>query len=249
MPHDPLSLFLIVSSLILLGLAKGGLAGIGMVGMPLMAMVFPPVEAAAILLPLLIAQDAFGVWLYRKSWNRVILAWMLPGAVMGVIAAAFFAASVSESVILALLGIISILFGLWRLWVAWHRIASGPLSRSEWPGLLFGLFSGFTSQIAHAGAPPFQIWVIPKKLPHTEFVGTSAIFFALVNWIKVPAFVALGAFTRESLMLAALFLPLAMLGTFAGAWLVKRVNGPIFYAFANAMLVMVGLKLTWDAMA
>lgn len=249
MPHDPVSLSLIVSSLLLLGLAKGGLAGIGMLGMPLMAMVFPPVEAGAILLPLLIAQDAFGVWLYRKSWNRNVLAWMIPGAAVGVIAAALFAASVSEKAILALLGVISVFFGLWRLWVAWHRIASGPLARSEWPGVIFGLFSGFTSQIAHAGAPPFQIWVIPKKLPHLEFVGTNAIFFALVNWIKVPAFIALGAFTRESLMLAALFLPVAMLGTLAGAWLVRRVNGPIFYALANAMLAVVGLKLIWDAMA
>ena len=247
MPHDPVSLLLIFSSLILVGLAKGGLSGIGMLGMPLMAMVFPPVEAGAILLPLLIAQDVFGVWLFRKSWNRTILLWMMPGAFVGIIAAAVFAASVSEQVILALVGAISVLFGLWRLWTAWHRIATGPFTRSEWPGLIFGFFSGFTSQIGHAGAPPYQIWVIPKKLPHMEFIGTSAIYFALMNWAKVPAFIALGAFTRESLMLAALFLPVAIVGTLIGAWLVKRVNGPIFYGFVNAMLVLVGAKLIWDA--
>lgn len=247
MPHDPVSLLLILSSLTLLGLAKGGLAGIGMLGMPLMAMVFPPVEAGAILLPLLIAQDAFGVWLYRKSWNRNIIAWMMPGALAGIVAAALFAASVSQTVILALLGVISILFGLWRLWVTWHSIASTPLTRSEWPGLIFGFFSGFTSQIAHAGAPPFQIWAIPKKLPHMEFVGTSAIFFALMNWAKVPAFIALGAFSPESLRLAALFLPVSIAGTLAGAWLVRRVNGPIFYAAVNVLLVLVGSKLIWDA--
>jgi uncharacterized membrane protein YfcA len=248
MPHDPVSLSLIFASLMLVGLAKGGLAGIGMLGMPLMAMVFPPVEAGAILLPLLIVQDAFGVWLYHKHWNRAIVGWMMPGALAGIVAAAVFAASVSEQAILALLGVISILFGLWRLWVLWHKIASPPLTRSEWPGLIFGFFSGFTSQIAHAGAPPFQIWVIPKKLPHMEFVGTSAIFFALMNWIKVPAFVALGAFSREALTLAALFLPIAIVGMLAGAWLVKRVNGPVFYGFVNAMLVVVGLKLIGDAL-
>lgn len=247
MPHDPVSLFFILSSLLLLGLAKGGLAGIGMLGMPMMAMAFPPVEAAAILLPLLIAQDAFGVWLYRRNWNRTIVGWMMPGALAGIVAAAVFAASVSEKAILAVLGVIAVAFGLWRLWVAWHRIVSTSLIRGEWPGLIFGFFSGFSSQIAHAGAPPFQIWVIPRKLPHMEFVGTSAIFFALMNWAKVPAFIALGAFTRESLILAALFLPVAVAGTIAGAWLVKRVNGPIFYGFANAMLVVVGLKLIWDA--
>lgn len=98
-----------------MGFAKGGLAGIGMICMPLMALVFPPVEAAAILMPLLIAQDAVSVWIYRHSWNRKIVAWMMPGAVGGIAAAAFFAASVSVTAILAILGLISVLFGLWRL--------------------------------------------------------------------------------------------------------------------------------------
>lgn len=247
-PADPLQLSVIIASLVILGLAKGGFAGVGMAATPLMAMVFPPVEAAAILLPLLIAQDAVGVWLFRHSWNGRIIAWMLPGALLGVAGAALFSAAVSVNAVMALLGIISVLFGLWQLWIAWHRIASRPLSRHEWPGLLFGMATGFTSQIAHAGAPPYQIWVVPKKLPHMEFVGTTAILFALINWVKVPAFIALGEFTPQTLLLSALFLPVATVSTFAGSWLVRRVKGEGFYLFVNALLVLIGAKLIWDAL-
>lgn len=248
MPTDPLSLILIIISLCSLGLGKGGLSGLGMLAMPLLAMVFPPVEAAAILMPILIVQDAFSVWLYRDNCNKTIVGWMLPGALLGIAAAAYFAASVSPKVILALVGGISVAFGLWRLWIAYHAIAVGPPTARQWPGVVFGFFCGFTSQIAHAGAPPLQIWLIPKKLPHREFVGTSSVLFALINWAKVPAFIALGAFSHESLMLAAMLIPFATLATLAGARLVNRMNGPRFYAFANTMLVAIGIKLVWDAL-
>ena len=247
MPTDPLSLLLILASLVILGLAKGGFNGVGVISTPLLAMVFPPVEAAAILLPMLLVQDAIGVWLFRHSWNGRIVAWMLPGAVAGIAMAALFSAAVPVQALLALLGLISILFGLWQLWIAWHRISAKPLSRHEWPGLLFGMLSGFTSQIAHAGGPPYQIWVVPRNLPHMEFVGTTAILFALINWVKVPAFIALGEITRETLVLSALFLPVATGSTLIGAKLVRRVNGSGFYLFVNAMLVLIGVKLIWGA--
>lgn len=248
MPTDPLSILLVLISLCSIGFAKGGFSGLGMLAMPLMAIVFPPVEAAAILMPVLIVQDAFSVWLYRDSWNRLIVAWMLPGALLGIAVAACFAASVSPAVILALLGGISMAFGCWRLWIAYHAIAIGPPTTRQWPGIIFGFFCGFTSQIGHAGAPPLQMWLIPKKLPHREFVGTSSMLFALVNWAKVPAFMALGAFSREALMLAALFIPVATLATLAGVRLINRMNGPRFYILANIMLVAIGAKLVWDAL-
>ncbi|HEX5536986.1 MAG TPA: sulfite exporter TauE/SafE family protein [Sphingobium sp.] len=248
-PTDPASLFLIFASLALLGLAKGGFAGIGTVSTPLLAMVFPPVEAAAIVLPLLIVQDAVSVWLFRHSWNGRIIAWMLPGAIIGIAAAALFSAVVSVRAVMAALGAISILFGLWQLWVAWHRLSARPLARGEWPGVLFGMISGFTSQIAHAGSPPYQMWVVPRKLPHLEYVGTTAILFGLVNWAKVPAFIALGEFTPRTLLISAMFIPVATLSTFAGSWLVRRVKGAGFYLFANALLIPVGMKLIWDAFA
>ncbi|MGD9810466.1 MAG: sulfite exporter TauE/SafE family protein [Sphingobium sp.] len=249
MHGDPLSIGLAILGAMALGFGKGGLAGIGMIGLPLMVFAFPPVEAAAILLPLLIVQDAFSVCIYRKSWNGPILAWAVPGSIVGIAAGAYFAASVSTGAILALVGSISILFALWRFWTAYHKLGSGPFFDKQWPGSIFGIAAGFTSQVAHAGAPPFQMWVMPKYLPHREFVGTNAIFFAITNWIKVPAYIALGAFSGDTLRYAAMLMPAGILATFLGAWVVDRVNGPAFYAFVNVMLALVGLALLWEAVA
>lgn len=243
----PLPLFIVLLSVVSIGVGKGGMAGVGTAALPLLAMVYPPVEAAAILVPLLISQDLVGVWLYRRSWNRTIIWWMLPPALVGTGVAVLLAALVRPELVLVMLGVISIMFAVWRLWLIVRKLPEKPLSPHNWPGAIFGFLSGFTSQIALAGAPPFQIWVIPKKLPHLEMVGTTAVFFAILNWAKIPAFIALGAFSRESLTLSLLLLPVATAATWLGAWMVRRISGQGFYAFVNVMLAAIGVKLIWDA--
>ncbi len=85
-------------------------------------------------------------------------------------------------------------------------------SRSPaWVGSLFGVATGFTSQIAHAGGPPFQMWVMPRRLPRDVLVGTTAIFFAVLNWIKVPAYRRARPVHAATTLIAALaLLPLAI---------------------------------------
>ena len=122
-------------------------------------------------------------------------------------------------------------------------------SSPGWIGSLFGVASGFTSQIAHAGAPPFQLWVLPRRLPRDVLVGTSAVFFALINWIKVPAFAALGQFSATNMLTAAALLPVAIVSTFAGVRLVRRIDGERFYKIIYWLMVLVGLVLLFEAAA
>ena len=75
------------------------------------------------------------------------------------------------------------------------------------------------------------------------FVGTSMAFFAIVNWIKLPGFVALGQFTPENLLTTAALIPLAVAATWAGVWLVRRTNNERFYKIIYALMIVVGLKL------
>jgi uncharacterized membrane protein YfcA len=117
----------------------------------------------------------------------------------------------------------------------------------EWVGTLMGGVSGFTSQIAHAGGPPFQIWALSRNFPHLVFVGTSSIFFAIINWMKVPAYAALGQFNSQNMTLTAVFMPLALASTFAGVWLVKRVSPVRFNAIINLLMIGVGLELIRQA--
>jgi uncharacterized membrane protein YfcA len=242
---DPFFYALAVPAVASQGLAKGGFAGVGALALPMLALPVDPVRAAAILLPILIVQDMVGVWAFRRTFDAYVLAWMLPGAVVGIALGYGFASLVSPSAILAAVGGISILFGGWRLWVERRGLPVASASPG-WVDSLFGVASGITSQIAHAGQPPFQLWVLPRRLPRDVLVGTTALYFCAVNWLKVPAYWALGQFSVANLMTAAALLPVAIGSTFAGVWLVRRVSPARFYGAIYVLMIAVGVKLVWD---
>ena len=249
MPTDFRFYLFAVPAVILIGLAKGGFTGLGALGTPLMALgMRDPVRAAAILLPILIAQDVVGVTAFRRSWNGRILAIMLPGAIVGIGLGYLLAAAISEAAVMATLGVISILFGTYRLWAEHGGRISASRDSPRWVGTLFGVATGFTSQIAHAGGPPFQMWVMPRKLERDTFVGTSAIFFATVNWIKVPAYAALGQFTIANAAATLALLPLAIVSSFAGVKLVRKVPVERFYTIVYWLMVIAGVKLLLDGL-
>jgi uncharacterized membrane protein YfcA len=239
---------LAVPAVILLGLSKGGFAGMGALSLPIMALAISPVRAAAILLPILIVQDVVSLWAFRKSWDGYVLAWTLPGAAIGIGLGYLFAAQVSADAVLGLVGAISLLFGGYRLRVERGGVLRASSRSPGWVGALCGVASGFTSQIAHAGQPPFQVWVLPRRLDRDVLIGTTAIFFAAVNWAKVPAYWALGQFSHDNLVAAALLLPVAIASTLAGVWLVRRVAPDRFYSAIYVLMMLVGVKLIWDAL-
>ncbi|MFS0772140.1 sulfite exporter TauE/SafE family protein [Sphingomonas sp. 1P08PE] len=244
-------LFYVVGTLavILLGLSKGGFAGIGALGVPMLALVIGPVEAAAVVLPILLVQDVVGIWAFRHSWDRRIVATMLPGAAIGVALAWWFAAALSRDAMQVALGTISILFALRSLWRLRGGRQPAAVLYPRWFGALMGVAAGVTSQIAHAGQPPFQIYVLPRRLPRDELVGTTAIFFGIVNWIKVPAYLALGQFSRAHLIASATLLPVAIAATFAGVWLVRRVDAGRLYLLIYGLMLAIGAKLLVDGLS
>jgi hypothetical protein len=249
---DPFFYVAAVPAVILLGLSKGGFAGVGALSLPLLMFVTDPVRAAAILLPLLIVQDAVGVWAFRRTVDRFVLAWTLPGATLGIVGGYVFASAVSPAAVMAAVGGISALFGAYRLWGE-RRIVTAPAdlsraARSGPIGLCAGVAAGFTSQIAHAGGPPFQLWVLPRRLSPPMLAGTTAVFFGIVNWMKVPAYWALGQFTQTNLIAAASLMPVAIASTFAGVWLVRRIDARRFYTIIYLLMIATGAKLMWDGL-
>lgn len=232
-------------AVILMGLSKGGFSGLGLLSLPLMALIVSPVQAAAIMLPILIVQDVVTVWSYRHEFDRRNLATLLPGAALGVLAGYLLAARVSDAAVGLAVGVISISFALRRLLGA--RSAPAPVTRASYPaGTIWGAICGFTSMVAHAGGPPFQIYVMPQRLPPAVFIGTGALFFALMNWIKVLPYFVLGQFTTQNLTASAVLFPVAIASTLAGVWLVRRVPAERFYTLIYWLLIAVGLKLVYE---
>lgn len=233
------------AAIVILGLSKGGFAGIGMISTPMLALIMGPLEAASFMLPVMISQDAIAVLMYRRIYNRKLLVILLPGAVLGVAAAYLLASTVSEWVVQLVLGSISLVFSIWQLsasFIQKNHLLSEPKANST-IGVLCGAGAGFTSTIAHAGSPPFQFYTMPLRLGRDEYVGTSVYFFAILNLMKLPVFFSLGEFHWAELPLIALFIPIAVISSWAGGRLVRHVSVERFNSLIIAMLILVSVAL------
>ena len=239
---DPLFYALAVPAVVALGLSKGGFAGVGQMATPMLALVMPPLEAAAIMLPIMIVQDATAVWVYRKDWTGRILAIVIPGGIAGVTAGGLLAAHISEAAVRVFIGATTMSF-VFYTWIGPQKIARAAHQASIAAGLFWGALSGFTSTIAQAGGPPYQMYVLSLKLPKMNFVGTSAIFFAAMNWLKVIPYFALGQFSTKGLGTSLALLPLAIATNQLGFWLVRRVSQELFYKITLIAMFLISIEL------
>lgn len=239
---DPLFYVFAIPAVIMLGLSKGGFSGIGMVATPLLALVLPPLEAAAILLPIILLQDVLSCWIYRRVWDPWNLKVMLPGAVAGVGAAWLFAAHVPEGMIRLAVGLIALGFAL-NAWLKRNRIKEIAQPKAS-HGVFWGGTAAFTSTLIQIGGPPYFAFVLPQRLEKMIYVGTTVWFFAMVNAMKVAPYFALGQFSTSGLATSALFIPLAIVSNVLGVWLVRVTPEALFYKITNLLVLAIGIELT-----
>jgi uncharacterized membrane protein YfcA len=237
---DPWFYPLAIIAVTALGLGKGGFAGVGVIATPLLATILPPLQAAAILLPILIIQDAISIWVYRRDWSAWHLKVMLPGGMLGIAIAWALATQVSDAFVRLVIGAIGVSFAL----NAWFGPKSAEAKQPSVPGGLFwGTIAGFTSTLSQAGGPPFQVYVLPQRLPKLTLVGTYTIYFAAINWLKIGPYFALGQFTSASLATSLALLPVAVAANFLGIWLVRRTPTGLFYQIAYVLVFLISLWL------
>ena len=241
LPTDPLFWIVATVAVTLLGLAKGGFTGVGMVATPLLALIIPPLQAVAIMLPILLLQDVISVVAYRRHWDAWNLKVLIPGGLIGVAVAGALAAYVPDAAVRLAVGIIGATFVLWR----WFGPVSGDIGirPSAASGVFWGAVSGFTSTLANAGAPPWQVHMMPQHLPKLIFAGTATMYFAATNAAKVIPYVALGQFTADSLSISAVLLPLAIATNFLGIWLVRVTPQETFYQIIYVITLLISLEL------
>ncbi len=247
MPGDWTFYLAAVPAVILLGLSKGGFSGLSTLAMPLLVLAISPVRAAAIVLPILIVQDWVSVWAFRHDFNTRNLLILMPGALIGIAAGWLLAARVEAAAVRLAVGLISIGFVVFML--LRDRLAGDAAAPANVaPGIFWGALGGFTSFVSHAGGPPLMVYVMPQKLSPRVFAGTLTMFFAAVNLLKVPPYFLLGQFSADNLATSATLFPLAILATFAGVWLVRRVSPERFYTIVLVLTFLIGVKLSYDGL-
>jgi uncharacterized membrane protein YfcA len=240
-----------VPAVILVGLSKGGLGGaMGFVGVPLMALVMPPVQGAAILLPILVLMDIVSLWSWRGVYDGSILKAMMPGAMIGIGLGWLTAAVVTQAMIRFLVGAMAIAFvGRWLYQQVRdgrgvvEKAAPNPVAATFW-----GTVAGFTSFVAHVGGPPYQVYTLPLGLDPKVFTGTSVIFFAITNAVKLIPYFALGQFDTANLTASAVLMPIAPLSTIAGAYIVRRMRPQVFYPLSYATVGIFAIMLVYNGL-
>lgn len=227
------------------GLSKGGLPLMGMMSVPVLAIVMPPLQAAGLLLPVYIVSDWFGLWAYRRDFDLRVLKIMLPATALGVFLGWATASLVSEALVGGLIGGLGVAFSGARL-LGWGKAAQARPAKLI-PGLICGAGAGFTSFVTHAGGPPYQIYVLPLRLPKTVFAGTTTILFAWVNALKLPAYWSLGMISLHNLPIALALMVPASIAVFVGVRLVKVLPEALFFKLVLWALFLLSLRMVWAA--
>ncbi|WP_280156631.1 sulfite exporter TauE/SafE family protein [Piscinibacter sp. XHJ-5] len=243
---DPAFYALAVPAVLLMGLAKSGfLGGFGSLATPLLALVVPVPQAAAIMLPLLLVMDATGLQQLWRDRDSALLRLLLPAGLIGTVVGTVLFGVLSTKTVAGLVGGLTLLFLAQRL-VFPPRADAPPPPRAL--GFVLGIASGFTSFVAHAGSPPISAYVLPLRLPPVTFAATMAVFFGAVNLSKWIPYAWLGLIDMRNLSTSLVLLPLAPVGVWLGVWLTRRIASAWFYRLAYAGMFLTGAKLLWDGL-
>lgn len=244
---DPWFYVVAVPAVVLFGISKGGFGGgFGVVAVPLMALVISPVQAAAIMLPILCVMDLFAIRRFRGRWVSAELKILVPASLLGIAVGTALFGYLSAAAIRLIVGVVAIAFTL-NHWLGRRR--SAELGSADYPrgyGIVGGSVAGFTSFIAHAGGPPVDMYLLRRSLNRTEFVATTVLFFAIVNYVKLVPYGWLGQLDTSNLWTALVLSPLAPIGIEIGHFLHHRVSDRFFFQLMYVLLFVVGCKLIYD---
>lgn len=238
---------LAVLASISVGLAKGGLAMVAMLAVPLLSLVMSPVQAAGLMLPVYVASDVGGLIAFRRNFDLRVLATALPGAVAGIglgWAGAHLVPVWGVTLIVGLIGVVFALNALIR-----PQLAGAAREPSAAKGIVWGGIAGYTSFVSHSGAPPWQVYVQPLRLSPVIYAGTTTWFFAICNWVKLIPYAALGQLSVANLKAAAVLTPVVLISVWVGLRLVRIIPEALFYKLITWGLLVVSLRLVWQALA
>ncbi len=247
MISDPLFYCLAVPVVLLVGMSKGGFGGgLGALAVPLLALMIDPRLAAAILLPILCSMDLVSLWSFRGIWDKANLKILLPGALLGTIAGAVTFEITNAGWIRLIIGLLAIYFVAHYLWGRRFLEQLRARKPNTLAGTMWGAIAGYVSYIAHAGGPPVAIYLLPQHLAKSVLTGTTILFFAIINFIKLIPYVWLGQISSGSFYTSLVLLPLAPLGVLLGVYLHYRVSDRAFYWISYGFLLLAGIKLTTE---
>ena len=226
---------------LMIGFAKGGFGGLGALLTPVLALVLPVSMAVGVLLPMLMVGDVFAVYMYWKEWDLDLVRRMLPAGIVGALAGTFLLSSIPPNGLRVILGIFVLVLVAYKFLS--DRIQAIRYQPRRWHAPAAGFLAGIASGMFNSGGPPFNSYLLFQRLKARPFIATTAIYFALLNLIKVPGFLYTGVLDLPllfSVWWVFLFIPV-------GIWIARmtltRISPSTFEWVIIALLVFSSLWL------
>lgn len=235
-------LFTIGLVALFIGMSKTGVHGTGMIAVPLLASVFGGKISSGIMLPILCLADVMGVWYYHRhaSWQHLkkLFPWAVLGTVLGTVVGGYMDDHLFK-MIMAVIIVASVVIMLWL-----ERGHKEDVPDYKWFAALTGTAGGFTSMVGNLAGSVMAVYFLSMRLPKNAFIGTTAWFFMVMNWFKIPFHVfAWHTITLNSFLLDLMTLPLIALGAYLGIIIVRKIPEQMYRWFIIGMTLVAAVMM------
>jgi len=229
----------------MIGIAKGGFGGLGVLLTPILALVLPVASAVGVLLPMLMVGDVFALRMYWGEWDADLVKRMLPPGIAGALAGTFLLAWLSPNLLRIVLGIFVLLVVAYKF--ASDRIKAMTYRSSFWHAPAAGLLAGIASGMFNGGGPPFNSYLLLKKIEARRFIATGVLYFAILNLLKVPGFLYTGVLNLPLLVSLWWVFPFIPLGIWVARKTLARISPSGFERIILLLLIFSSLWLFWGS--
>lgn len=239
---DAESITIVVTTALLLGMAKTGVQGAGMLSVPLLAIAFGGKASSGLMLPMLLMADVLGVWYYHRHASFKYLKILFPWAALGVLVGSWAGNYIPEDLFRTIMAIIIIASLVVMVWL--ELGGTDKIPDTIYFGAIAGFLGGFTSMIGNLAGTVMVVYFLSMRLPKNNFIGTAAWFFLVVNWFKVPFHVWVWhTINTDSWILALQLTPAIIVGAVAGVFLVRKMSDAVYRWFIVGMTLVAAVVM------
>ena len=229
---------------LLIGFSKGGLGGPLPVPLtvPLLTLIIPPQDAVGLMLPLLLFADAFALYFYWKQWDKHYILLMLVPGLVGAVCGTFILKDIDAVTLKRIIGGLTLVVLAFK--ITSSHLKSLAYRPQDWHGWLAGWVTGFSSALANVGGPSFTAYLLlqPNMTPRA-FIGTTTLFFAVINLTKLPGYIAIGILDIPKLLSIGWVFLLIPLAIFLARAVITRINQDTFEWLMMIPLLVLGVSL------
>jgi uncharacterized protein len=225
---------------VLIGMSKTGVHGAGMMAVPILASIFGGQLSSGILLPMLCLADVFGVWYYHRhaSWRH--LRKLFPWAVLGTLAGTLVGGMIDDNTFKMIMAVVIVASLGLMLWLEKGHREDVPDNKIF--AAVTGVAGGFTSMVGNLAGSVMAVYFLSMRLPKNQFIGTTAWFFMVINWFKIPFHVlAWKTISTNTFLLNLVTLPLILIGAYLGILLVRNIPETAYRWFIILMTLVAAV--------